>query len=661
MTKINKSTLTLKDSPILFNDDNYLFATQIAKLGGKRFSDWKCFGKTRDLLHDINKKYKQDINLIQTFKGGSYLRGSWIHPILLPYLINWCMPEEIDKVEEWLGNICENSSLEINNETEDEEETEDEKDKNIEEDNRTEILETNIINSIDSNIEIQKETTPIENSLIIEKLFKFTDKNIMIYGSFETPYFRAKDIANALEYSKTEKATADHVRDKNKILFKELVEKFRLLDLGGQQIEKKYSPNELNSVYLSEAGLYELIFASKMKKAVEFKDWIFEDILPSIRKIGQEKVIRNLENKIEQNKWLHNKAKFNATFEIRTLKTEGLYMGAHSSEAENYIYKIGKSINAHKREKTLSVSSSTMNKFNMLKTYETYIDLSRDIESFIHALLSPLSANVGGVRKEHFIANSKFLDNFINKVTNDVDLYVKEINNYIILLKNNEFNYEKIEEILDKEYDILKTSQISNNDNIINTEIKEEKIDVDLNSEKICNKCKLSKKILCFEIYRKDRRAATCIACRNMVMIQCNKCKISKLGSNFRVKEDGKRQQGCIDCVPNITILIKCQKCEVMKEVNSFDCNEKGVRYRYCRICKVPKRKCLRCKQIKHNYNLTPVNELRKYCDDCYEHVQQIVKYKECLVCRKKVLKTMFSEINDLKRNRICDPCRSIK
>lgn len=38
---------------------------------------------------------------------------------------------------------------------------------------------------------------------------------------------------------------------------------------------------------VTEAGLYALIFTSRKPVAKEFQRWVFEDVLPSIRKTGQ--------------------------------------------------------------------------------------------------------------------------------------------------------------------------------------------------------------------------------------------------------------------------------------------------------------------------------------------------------------------------------------
>ena len=39
-------------------------------------------------------------------------------------------------------------------------------------------------------------------------------------------------------------------------------------------------------IFLSEAGLYRLIFRSNKPEAVRFSDWVCEEVLPSIRKSG---------------------------------------------------------------------------------------------------------------------------------------------------------------------------------------------------------------------------------------------------------------------------------------------------------------------------------------------------------------------------------------
>lgn len=83
------------------------------------------------------------------------------------------------------------------------------------------------------------------------------------------PWFVAKDVCDALGYGNSREALSKHVRDKWKgVTIRDT--------LGGTQ--------QLSII--NEAGLFALVMKSKMPKAVEFQDWVCEEVLPSIRKHG---------------------------------------------------------------------------------------------------------------------------------------------------------------------------------------------------------------------------------------------------------------------------------------------------------------------------------------------------------------------------------------
>ena len=42
-----------------------------------------------------------------------------------------------------------------------------------------------------------------------------------------------------------------------------------------------------NIIYISESNLYRIIFKSRKDEAEKFQDWVFEEVLPSIRKTGK--------------------------------------------------------------------------------------------------------------------------------------------------------------------------------------------------------------------------------------------------------------------------------------------------------------------------------------------------------------------------------------
>ena len=80
------------------------------------------------------------------------------------------------------------------------------------------------------------------------------------------PYFVGKDVANALGYSNPRDAISRHCKGVVKRdSFKE----------GGQPI-----------ALIPEGDMYRLITHSKMKSAERFENWVFDEVLPDIRKTG---------------------------------------------------------------------------------------------------------------------------------------------------------------------------------------------------------------------------------------------------------------------------------------------------------------------------------------------------------------------------------------
>jgi anti-repressor protein len=88
-------------------------------------------------------------------------------------------------------------------------------------------------------------------------------------GTAQEPIFCAADICRALGYTNGPKAIKDHCDDGD--------------------ITKRYTPTSSgvqNMTFVTESGLYSLIFGSKLERAKQFKHWVTSDVLPSIRKHG---------------------------------------------------------------------------------------------------------------------------------------------------------------------------------------------------------------------------------------------------------------------------------------------------------------------------------------------------------------------------------------
>ena len=94
------------------------------------------------------------------------------------------------------------------------------------------------------------------------------------------PWFKGVEVAKVLGYKYASDAVKDHVplKFKNKLSF--LV---RSSNLGKNPI---LDVSHLNTAWISEAGLFKLVFRSKAKHAETFQDWVCSEVLPSIRKTG---------------------------------------------------------------------------------------------------------------------------------------------------------------------------------------------------------------------------------------------------------------------------------------------------------------------------------------------------------------------------------------
>lgn len=93
-------------------------------------------------------------------------------------------------------------------------------------------------------------------------------------------YFLGTDVAEALGYKNPGKAILNHVdEDDMKVLkYKAFPEMEKAKIWSGNDFSDKR--------FINESGVYALIFGSKLETAKNFKHWVTNEILPSIRKHG---------------------------------------------------------------------------------------------------------------------------------------------------------------------------------------------------------------------------------------------------------------------------------------------------------------------------------------------------------------------------------------
>lgn len=109
---------------------------------------------------------------------------------------------------------------------------------------------------------------------------KFGELEILTIDNKE--WFPAIKVAEILSYTNPRKAIRDHAKEKGVTIRS-------VLSNGGNQ----------NKKFIDEGNLYRLITRSKLPQAEQFEEWVFEEILPAIRKHGvyaTDEVIENTLN-----------------------------------------------------------------------------------------------------------------------------------------------------------------------------------------------------------------------------------------------------------------------------------------------------------------------------------------------------------------------------
>ena len=91
-----------------------------------------------------------------------------------------------------------------------------------------------------------------------------------------------KDVARALGYKRDTKAVVDHV-----------YEEYRIMVDGKTQSHFGIQLGQRGGWLIKEAGVYQLIFSSQLPNAREFQRWVFEEVLPILRREGEYSMLWN--------------------------------------------------------------------------------------------------------------------------------------------------------------------------------------------------------------------------------------------------------------------------------------------------------------------------------------------------------------------------------
>lgn len=403
-------------------------------------------------------------------------------------------------------------------------------------------------------------------------------------------YFRASDVGDIIGIVNIRSSTQN------------FTEKERCV----HEVDTKSGKKEV--IFLTSRGVYRLIYASKKEIAEKFRDWvgdilddiIFNDSQELKNKIKQLEYKHKLEldKKETEKNWLHNVTRNQVTFKKYVTKTDGVYLGAAAFEHQNYIEKIGKSIEVRKREDKLATANSGTNAFQVYKNYETYSGLEQPTEKYVHALLAPLHVNTERGGTEHFMIHRTFADSIIEKVIVDQNNTITLINNYIDLLQINQYNYSNMSKILDNVTDCTSAIELSKicigcnanlnmdmftvldkKNNVYNekcnicisdqTQIALQLVENTLTGKKKCTGCDETYNLDMFfiDIDNKNLLIAECRNCvnikENCSVKQCNVCFVIQTYNNFRknTKFKDNHTAKCNACHDSEKVI--CEFCRV--------------------------------------------------------------------------------------------------
>lgn len=123
-------------------------------------------------------------------------------------------------------------------------------------------------------------------------LFEFTNENfgkIRTVKQDNTVLFCANDVATALGYKNTRGAISKHCPHVVKC------------DIGvktGKKSDGTEAYQIIQMSFIPEGDLYRLVASSKLPTAQKFESWIFDTVLPSIRKTGSYSIDSSLQSEI---------------------------------------------------------------------------------------------------------------------------------------------------------------------------------------------------------------------------------------------------------------------------------------------------------------------------------------------------------------------------
>ena len=141
----------------------------------------------------------------------------------------------------------------------------------------------------------RKVDVSMKNNIVNNNIMVFEGHNVEIFEFNGQVLFNPKHVAECLNI--------DDVNSSIRNFNKSQVIKLKNSDMHDMQIRKL---NNAGEKFLTESGVYKLIFKSHKEEAERFQDWVTDEVLPSIRKHGLYMTQVTLEKTIKDPDFLIN-------------------------------------------------------------------------------------------------------------------------------------------------------------------------------------------------------------------------------------------------------------------------------------------------------------------------------------------------------------------
>ena len=479
----------------------------------------------------------------------------------------------------------------------------------------------------------------------IDETFKFNDKDIRVIGSYNEPWFVAKDICDILGL----KNVTESLRN--------IPEKWRVSEI----LRTSYNSQNMNII--SEPAVYKLIMRSNKPIAQKFQEVVCEEILPSLRKKGE----YHIQSIIDKNKELEEEKlrleEENKLYSNRILKKNkrkykiGECVYVVMSEHIKDEFKVGQTDDIHKRLKTFNNASPT--RFILHKIWYTRFN-------------KPLERLVQDIFQKHRISlnNEWFKMECLEKIVEWVDIFIKSVEKFdtkevnpipepnLIFIDNNRTDKKKCSKCLLAKplYEFY----------ISDKNIKEEDFDLTNEEEN--------------EIFKVKKYRSSCKQCcngdgkehRNKIKEdqfynkkECDKCKNILSFDNFYRMENKNLYENCIKCYNQQNSLVnskQCSECNLILDTENFGIHTGNLLRTQCKECRnkkiiVKKEEnedeisCEFCnKKIKYKSNLS-IHQKTKACLKAQGKIESSEKSKPLVNARSKiVVQYDIATQNEIKR-----------